>query len=125
MIQSEQLATCVVASTRSAKTLADAQALGLIQQGYSNPVEAVQDADLVVLALPVRATHAVLAQIQPYLHPDVILTDVGSTKGNVVEAAKAVLVRHFLPDLYQAIQLLEANIPVCMQARWICLPTIK
>ncbi len=59
VIQSEQLATCVVASTRSAKTLADAQALGLIQQGYSNPVEAVQDADLVVLALPVRATHAV------------------------------------------------------------------
>ena len=43
-----------------------------------------------VLALPVRATQKVLETIKPYLSENVILTDVGSTKGNVVEAAKAV-----------------------------------
>lgn len=86
----EHLATQIVASTRSQKTLDDAKALGLIQAGYTNPIDAVKGADLVVLALPVRATQKVLETIQPYLTENVIITDVGSTKGNVVEAAKAV-----------------------------------
>ena len=90
VIAAENLAKQVVASTRSQKTLEDAKALGLIQQGYSNPAEAVQGADLVVLALPVRATQKVLQIIQPYLAEHAILTDVGSTKGNVVAAAEAV-----------------------------------
>lgn len=86
----ENLAQHIVASTRSQKTLDDAQALGLIQQGFINPVDAVQGADLVVLALPVQATEKVLATIRPYLSANVIITDVGSTKANVVAAAKAV-----------------------------------
>ena len=86
----ENLAQYIVASTRSQKTLDDAQALGLIQQGFINPVDAVQGADLVVLALPVQATEKVLATIRPYLSANVIITDVGSTKANVVAAAKAV-----------------------------------
>lgn len=90
VIAAENLAKQVVASTRSQKTLEDAKALGLIQQGYSNPAEAVQGADLVVLALPVRATQKVLQIIKPYLAEHAILTDVGSTKGNVVAAAEAV-----------------------------------
>lgn len=90
VIAAEQLATTVVASTRSQKTLEDAKALGLISEGYSDPIDAVKHADLVVLALPVRATQKVLEQIRPHLTENVILTDVGSTKGNVVEAAKSV-----------------------------------
>ncbi|UIZ56599.1 bifunctional prephenate dehydrogenase/3-phosphoshikimate 1-carboxyvinyltransferase [Acinetobacter sp. SCLZS86] len=86
----ENLSRHIVASTRSEKTLQDALELGLIEQGFNNPVEAVQGADLVVLALPVQATEKVLRQIQPYLADHVILTDVGSTKANVVAAAKAV-----------------------------------
>ncbi len=90
VIHAHGLAKDVVASTRSEKTLSDAKALGLISAGYSNPIDAVQGADLVVLALPVRATQKVLETIQPYLSANTIITDVGSTKGNVVEAAKAV-----------------------------------
>ncbi|MCL6243179.1 bifunctional prephenate dehydrogenase/3-phosphoshikimate 1-carboxyvinyltransferase [Acinetobacter sp. ANC 7200] len=86
----EGLAKEIVASTRSQKTLEDAKALGLIQQGYSDPAEAVKGADLVVLALPVRATQKVLEAIKPYLSEQTIITDVGSTKGNVVDAAKAI-----------------------------------
>ncbi len=66
VIFAEKLATTVVASTRSQKTLEDAKSLGLIQEGFSDPVEAVKGADLVVLALPVRATQKVLEQIKPY-----------------------------------------------------------
>ncbi len=90
VIVAEGLAKEIVASTRSQKTLEDAKTLGLIQQGYSDPAEAVQGADLVVLALPVRATQKVLESIKPYLSEQTIITDVGSTKGNVVDAAKAV-----------------------------------
>ncbi|KAB0624872.1 bifunctional prephenate dehydrogenase/3-phosphoshikimate 1-carboxyvinyltransferase [Acinetobacter gandensis] len=90
VIVAEGLAKEIVASTRSQKTLEDAKTLGLIQQGYSDPAEAVKGADLVVLALPVRATQKVLEIIKPYLSEQTIITDVGSTKGNVVDAAKAV-----------------------------------
>lgn len=90
VIAAEHLATTVVASTRSQKTLDDALSLGLISAGYTNPIDAVQGADLIVLALPVRATQHVLEVIKPYLSEKTIITDVGSTKGNVVEAAKAV-----------------------------------
>ena len=90
VIIAENLAETVVASTRSKKTLEDAKALGLISEGFSDPADAVQGADLVVLALPVRATQKALEIIQPYLSENCIITDVGSTKGNVVDAAKAV-----------------------------------
>ncbi len=90
----ENLSRHIVASTRSEKTLQDAFELGLIEQGFNNPIDAVQGADLVVLALPVQATEKVLRLIQPHLADNVILTDVGSTKGNVVAAAKAVFGEH-------------------------------
>ncbi|MEN8351362.1 bifunctional prephenate dehydrogenase/3-phosphoshikimate 1-carboxyvinyltransferase [Acinetobacter towneri] len=90
----ENLSQHIVASTRSEKTLQDALELGLIEQGFNNPVDAVQGADLVVLALPVQATEKVLRLIQPHLADNVILTDVGSTKGSVVAAAKAVFGEH-------------------------------
>ena len=86
----ENLANTIVASTRSQKTLDDAKALGIISEGFTHPADAVKDADLVVLALPVRATQKALESIQPYLSENCIITDVGSTKGNVVDAAKAV-----------------------------------
>ncbi|KQX02831.1 MULTISPECIES: bifunctional prephenate dehydrogenase/3-phosphoshikimate 1-carboxyvinyltransferase [Acinetobacter] len=90
VIAAEHLAENVVASTRSKKTLEDAKALGIISAGFSDPVEAVKDADLIVLALPVRATQKVLETIQAYVSENAIITDVGSTKGNVVAAAHAV-----------------------------------
>ena len=90
VIRAKGLAKQIVASTRSEQTLTDAKALGLIEAGYRDPIDAVQGADLVVLALPVRATQHILATIKPYLSAHTIITDVGSTKGNVVDAAKAV-----------------------------------
>ncbi len=52
--------------------------------------EAVEAADLVVLAVPVKVMETVLGQIAPFLSPTTLLTDVGSTKQNVVEAARRV-----------------------------------
>ena len=94
VMREKNLARTIVASTRSNQTIKDAIGLGLIDEGFTNPADAARDADLIILALPVRATQKVLQDIAAVLKPDAIITDVGSTKGNVVEAAKAVFGEH-------------------------------
>jgi prephenate dehydrogenase len=49
---------------------------------------AVSGADMIVVAVPVGAMEDVFAEIAPYLSVDAVLTDVGSTKTSVVEAAR-------------------------------------
>jgi prephenate dehydrogenase len=53
--------------------------------------EALSGADLVLLAAPVAQTQPLLARIAPYLDADTIVTDAGSTKSDVVGAARAAL----------------------------------
>ncbi len=48
-------------------------------------------ADCILLALPVGETEAVLRQLAPHLKPGAVVTDAGSTKANVVAAARAAL----------------------------------
>ena len=52
--------------------------------------EYIEKMDIILLATPVRAMETVLEQIKPYLAEHTLVTDVGSTKGSVVEAAKKV-----------------------------------
>ncbi len=68
-----------------------ALALGVIDQACASAAEAVDGADLVLLAVPVRATQATLAAMAPALSPEALLMDVGSTKTDVVAAARASL----------------------------------
>ncbi len=55
------------------------------------PEEAVQGADLVVLACPVGAMEAVLEAVAPGLAPGAIVTDVGSVKGVLADALPGLL----------------------------------
>ncbi|GGO82658.1 3-phosphoshikimate 1-carboxyvinyltransferase [Marinobacterium nitratireducens] len=80
----------LVGYDRNTDELEAGLALGVIDEAATDLAEAVHAADIVVLAVPVKATDAVLAEIRPALRPETLLTDVGSTKGNVVEAARAV-----------------------------------
>lgn len=61
--------------------------LGVIGEAATDLLTAAAEADVIVLAVPVKAIEAVLAEILPVLRPDTILTDVGSVKGNVVKSA--------------------------------------
>src|SRR3954471_22854598 len=54
------------------------------------PEEAVEGADLVILATPVRAVAPLLAAIAPHLAPGAVVTDTGSTKEQVVLSAAEV-----------------------------------
>jgi cyclohexadieny/prephenate dehydrogenase len=78
------LAGEVVISTRSESTLKRAEELGLGDRYVSSAAEAVKDADLIVVSVPVGSSGAVAEQIAPHLKAGAILTDVGSTKASVI-----------------------------------------
>ena len=61
---------------------------------------AVRDADVILLAVPVRQLPAVLAGLAPHLQANTVITDVGSTKQDVAAVARTVLgerARQFVP----------------------------
>jgi len=78
---------------RNPARLTVARELGLIDRAVDWP-EAGQ-ADCILLALPVGETGAVLQQLAPHLKAGAIVTDAGSTKLNVVEAARTALGARF------------------------------
>jgi prephenate dehydrogenase len=74
---------------RGRPNLEKARELGIIDAIADSAAEAVKDADLVLLAIPVGAMAAVFRDIADALPPDCILTDAGSTKQDVIAAARA------------------------------------
>ena len=61
-----------------------------IDEGITHPADAVRGSDLVVLAAPVGAVIDLIGLIGPSLPPKTLLTDVGSTKAEVLAKAKSV-----------------------------------
>jgi len=98
-IREKQLAGTIVVSTRSDPTLKRAGELGLGDRYTLSAGEAVKDADLVVVSVPVGASGAVAAEIAAHLKPGAIVTDVGSTKGSVIAQMAPHLPKtvHFIP----------------------------
>src|SRR5690554_4993534 len=89
-IRSHNLARVVVGFDQKPEDAALGVDLGVIDQAATTLEQAVRGSDLVVLAVPVRATRVVLEQIRPWLASDAVLTDVGSTKSSFVADVKAV-----------------------------------
>ena len=82
--------TEIIGCGRDPDHLQKAQALGVIDRYTTDLAEAVAGADMVVLAVPLGAMQGVMQRIAPALTSSCILTDVGSAKGSVVNAAKQV-----------------------------------
>lgn len=80
----------IVGAGRGRTTLERAVELGVIDRFETDPGAAVRDADMVVVAVPLKAIRPVLASIAGHLPPDCVLTDVGSAKQCVVDDARAV-----------------------------------
>jgi prephenate dehydrogenase len=80
----------VIGVGRSAASLQRAQELGLID-AHAPMEDALRDADLVLLSVPVAQTEAVLASMKPYLSSKTVVTDAGSIKTEVVAAARRAL----------------------------------
>jgi prephenate dehydrogenase len=90
----------VVGFGRSASTLEQAQQLGIIDRIGNDVAREVCDADLILLATPVAQMAELFARIAPHLGAHTLVTDGGSTKGDVVAAARANLgnkIAQFIP----------------------------
>ena len=85
----------VVGYGRDTAHLQKAVDLRVIDEFGLTIASAVKDADVVLLATPLTTTESLLNSMRPYLKKDVIITDVGSAKGSVVEAAQKTLGEHF------------------------------
>jgi prephenate dehydrogenase len=121
----------VVGFGRSKATLEQALALGLIDRIGDDLKGEVRDAELVLLATPVAQMADILAHIAPHLGSNTLITDGGSTKCDVVAAARKQLgnkISQFIPahpiagaeqsgpaaaraDLYQAKKVVLTPLP--------------
>jgi len=89
----------ITGTARSAETRRIAGEIGLCDRVTETAAEAVEGADLVVLAVPVGAMADVAREIGPHLKPGATVTDVGSVKRAVIEAVAPHVPEgvHFVP----------------------------
>ncbi len=85
------LVQTIVGFSASDTTRQRAVELKVIDQACASVAEAVQGADLVLLAVPVGAMHSSFAAMRDVLQSNTLLMDVGSTKCDVIAAAQATL----------------------------------
>ncbi|WP_310625159.1 prephenate dehydrogenase/arogenate dehydrogenase family protein [Limnohabitans sp.] len=85
------LVQTIVGFSASEKTRQRAIELKVIDQACNSAAEAVQGADLVLLAVPVGAMHSSFVAMRDVLQANTLLMDVGSTKCDVIAAAQATL----------------------------------
>jgi prephenate dehydrogenase len=85
-LKKRHLAGRVIGCDR-APVLARAQNCGVIDEGATNPADAVRGSDLVVLATPVLPILDLIDRLGPALSSHTLVTDVGSTKAEIVQRA--------------------------------------
>jgi len=116
----------VVGYSKSPSTTQRAMQMGVIDVEAPSALLAVSGADIVLVAVPVSATEATFKAIRHLITSNMLIMDVGSTKRDVVDAARRVLrdhvgcfvpchpitgkevsgVDHADPDLYQGRQVI-------------------
>jgi len=85
----------VVGCGRNTSHLQQAIDLGVIDRYDTHPANAVKNADIVVLAVPLGTMAPMFAAIRDALSPQTIITDAGSAKATVVADARQHLGQHF------------------------------
>ena len=84
----------VVGYSKSPSTTERARKMGIIDVEAPSALLAVSGADIVLIAVPVAATEASFKAIKHLVTPDMLIMDVGSTKRDVVYAARRALREH-------------------------------
>jgi prephenate dehydrogenase len=80
----------VIGVGRSSANLDQAKKMGAIDR-VADLAEAVQSSQWIVLCVPVAQMRAIFTQLEPHLGSNTLITDAGSTKSDVILAAKEVL----------------------------------
>ncbi|MGH8596060.1 MAG: prephenate dehydrogenase [Gammaproteobacteria bacterium] len=90
-LRAKNLVHEIVGCGRDERNLRRGVELEVIDRFTTDPAQAVQGADLILVAVTLGATGEIFKRIGRELSPHAIITDVGSTKGSVVAAARASL----------------------------------
>lgn len=85
-IRQEQLAKSVAAYSRRSDTRERLSHLGIVDNVAKSIKEAVDDADLIIISVPVGASEDVAKKLGPHIKPGAIVTDTGSVKESVIRA---------------------------------------
>ncbi len=99
-LKHHKLAKSIIGVGRNAQRLTQAKTLGIIDEYQLLGDIDISDADLVVVGVPVGKIKDTFSIIKPSLNAKTLLTDVGSSKANVVQAALEVfgeLPENFVP----------------------------
>ena len=92
-------ATHIVGVGRTEKSLQQALDLGVIDSlsdsAETNIGAALAGADIVLIAAPVAQTASILQSVKPHLNNNTVITDAGSTKGDVLACARDILGEQF------------------------------
>ncbi len=92
-LKKRRLAGRIIGCDR-APVLKRAQECGAIEAGTTNPADAVRGSDLVALATPVIPILDLIGRLGPTLPHKTLVTDVGSTKAEIVQRAAKSFGRH-------------------------------
>jgi cyclohexadieny/prephenate dehydrogenase len=97
--RAQGLAGEIVTTARSEKTRARVAELGIVDDVVATNAEAVRNADLVILCIPVGACGPVAQEIAPFLKTGAVISDVGSVKGAVARDIGPFIPQgvHFVP----------------------------
>ena len=90
-LKERNLAKVVFGYGRDQSRLEEAQKSNIIDASSTNIKEAIDEANIVVIATPVGTFKDILGQIEPLISSNVIITDVGSTKSDIVNIVNDVL----------------------------------
>lgn len=85
------LSTHIAGVGRTQTSLDDALSLNVIDSAETDIQKALEGADMVLIAAPVAQTKNILQSIQPHITPNMVITDAGSTKCDVLACAKETL----------------------------------
>ena len=99
VMKAHKICGAIHGAGRSRETLEQALKLGVIDHMGRGLSQAVEHADLVVLATPVGTFASIVREIAPHLKNGAILTDVGSVKGGLVRTIEGLLPAgvHYVP----------------------------
>jgi len=90
-LKEKNLAKTVFGYGRDRSRLDDAKKSNIIDDYSTQIEEAVYHADIIVIATPVGTFRNIFSEVKPLIVDDVIISDVGSTKTNIVDIAKEIL----------------------------------
>ena len=91
VLKEKNLAKTVFGYGRDRSRLEEAKKHNIIDDYSTQIEEAVNHADIIVIATPVGTFRNIFSEVKPLIVDDVIISDVGSTKTNIVDIAKEIL----------------------------------